>query len=82
LPSLLIAQSNPHQSRSTSFGTSGGNVNDISKAFCCEGIAKAFQSADGFKNTVAKRFDCQSEESQRWAASLSATMQGRKPFDR
>ena len=34
---MLIAQSNPHQSRSTSFGTSGGNVNDISKAFCCSG---------------------------------------------
>jgi hypothetical protein len=34
---MLMAQSNPHQSRSTSFGTSGGNVNDISKAFCCSG---------------------------------------------
>jgi len=32
-----IAQTNPHQSRTTSFGSSGGNINDISKAFCCSG---------------------------------------------
>jgi len=34
---LSIAQTNPHQSRTTSFGSSGGNINDISKAFCCSG---------------------------------------------
>jgi hypothetical protein len=34
---MLMAQSNSQQSRSTSFGTSGGNVNNISKAFCCSG---------------------------------------------
>ena len=31
-----IAQTS-HQTRSTSFGTSGGNVNNISRAFCCSG---------------------------------------------
>jgi hypothetical protein len=35
--SVLTAQTNPHQSRTTSFGSSGGNINDISKAFCCSG---------------------------------------------
>jgi len=35
--SALMAQTDPHQSRSTSFGSSGGNVNNISKAFCCSG---------------------------------------------
>lgn len=35
--SAVMAQTNPHQSRSTSYGTSGGNVNNIGKAFCCSG---------------------------------------------
>jgi hypothetical protein len=32
-----MAQTIPNQSRTTSFGSSGGNINDISKAFCCSG---------------------------------------------
>jgi hypothetical protein len=28
---------NPYQSRNTHFGVSGGNTNDISRAFCCSG---------------------------------------------
>jgi hypothetical protein len=44
---MLMAQSNPHQSRSTSFGTSGGNINDISKAFCCSGTLGSLVSSSG-----------------------------------
>ena len=36
LPAAAWA-ANPYQSRNTHFGVSGGNVNDISKAFCCGG---------------------------------------------
>jgi hypothetical protein len=28
---------NPYQSRNTHFGVSGGNINDISRAYCCSG---------------------------------------------
>ena len=35
---LVIADNGPnHQVRTQSFGSSGGNINDISKAFCCSG---------------------------------------------
>jgi hypothetical protein len=44
---MLMAQTNPHQSRSTSFGTSGGNINDISKAFCCSGTLGSLVSSSG-----------------------------------
>jgi hypothetical protein len=44
---MLVAQSNPHQSRSTSYGTSGGNINDISKAFCCSGTLGSLVSSGG-----------------------------------
>lgn len=44
---MLMAQSNPHQTRSTSFGTSGGNINDISKAFCCSGTLGSLVSSSG-----------------------------------
>ena len=36
LPLSAWAQ-NPYQSRNMHFGVSGGNINDISKAFCCSG---------------------------------------------
>jgi len=26
-----------HQTRNTHFGVSGGNINDVSRAFCCSG---------------------------------------------
>lgn len=35
-PSLADGGAN-HQRRNTHFGVSGGNVNDISRAFCCSG---------------------------------------------
>jgi hypothetical protein len=44
---MLMAQRNPHQTRSTSFGTSGGNINDISKAFCCSGTLGSLVSSSG-----------------------------------
>jgi hypothetical protein len=44
---MLMAQTNPHQSRSTSFGTSGGNINNISKAFCCSGTLGSLVSSSG-----------------------------------
>ncbi len=34
---LLVQAANPYQSRNMHFGVSGGNVNDISSAFCCSG---------------------------------------------
>ena len=34
---LLVQAANPYQSRNMNFGVSGGNVNDISSAFCCSG---------------------------------------------
>ncbi len=35
---LLIADNGPnHQVRTLSFGSSGGNINDVTKAFCCSG---------------------------------------------
>jgi hypothetical protein len=34
---LLVQAANPYQSRNMHFGVSGGNVNDISNAFCCSG---------------------------------------------
>src|SRR5438552_11302260 len=34
---LLVQGANPYQSRNMHFGVSGGNVNDISNAFCCSG---------------------------------------------
>ncbi|HEY3134648.1 MAG TPA: hypothetical protein VGL29_01240 [Blastocatellia bacterium] len=37
-PSLFdVSGANPYQSRNTHYGVSGGNVNDISRAFCCSG---------------------------------------------
>ncbi len=37
-PSLFdVSGANPYQSRNTHFGVSGGNVNDVSRAFCCSG---------------------------------------------
>jgi hypothetical protein len=34
---LLVEAANPYQSRNMNFGVSGGNVNDITSAFCCSG---------------------------------------------
>jgi hypothetical protein len=34
---LLVQAANPYQSRNMHFGVSGGNVNDITSAFCCSG---------------------------------------------
>jgi len=34
---LLVQAANPYQSRNMHFGVSGGNINDISSAFCCSG---------------------------------------------
>jgi hypothetical protein len=35
--SVTTWAANPYQSRNQHFGVSGGNINDISKAFCCSG---------------------------------------------
>ena len=48
---MLMAQTNLHQSRTTSFGTSGGNVNNISSAFCCSGTLGALVT-DGSKQYI------------------------------
>ena len=34
---LLVQAANPYQSRHMNFGVSGGNVNDVSSAYCCSG---------------------------------------------
>jgi hypothetical protein len=34
---LLTQAANPYQSRNTHFGVSGGNINDITRAYCCSG---------------------------------------------
>jgi hypothetical protein len=34
---LLVQAANPYQSRNKHFGVSGGNINEISNAFCCSG---------------------------------------------
>jgi hypothetical protein len=36
-----------HQVRNTNFGVSGGNVNDVSKAFCCSGTLGALVQSGG-----------------------------------
>jgi hypothetical protein len=36
-----------HQTRNTNFGVSGGNVNDMSKAFCCSGTLGALVQSGG-----------------------------------
>jgi hypothetical protein len=44
-PSLFADGGANHQVRNTKFGVSGGNVNDISRAFCCSGTLGALVSA-------------------------------------
>jgi hypothetical protein len=38
---------NPYQTRNTHFGVSGGNVNDITHAFCCSGTLGSLVTAGG-----------------------------------
>jgi hypothetical protein len=38
---------NPYQSRNQHFGVSGGNVNEISRAFCCSGTLGSLVTAGG-----------------------------------
>ena len=40
-PSLLADGGANHQTRNTHFGVSGGNINDIGRAFCCSGTLGA-----------------------------------------
>ncbi|MFL6276402.1 MAG: hypothetical protein ACJ74G_14525 [Blastocatellia bacterium] len=47
-PSLLADGGANHQVRNLHFGVSGGNVNDISRRFCCSGtLGSLVQSANG-----------------------------------
>ena len=41
------APPNPYQTRNTNYGVSGGNVNDITKAFCCSGTLGSLVTAGG-----------------------------------
>jgi hypothetical protein len=38
---------NPYQTRNMNYGVSGGNVNDITKAFCCSGTLGSLVTAGG-----------------------------------
>jgi hypothetical protein len=38
---------NPYQTRNTNYGVSGGNVNDITKVFCCSGTLGSLVTAGG-----------------------------------
>jgi hypothetical protein len=44
---LLTQAQNPYQTRNPHFGVSGGNINDISRAFCCSGTLGALVTAGG-----------------------------------
>src|SRR5512143_4115952 len=44
-PSLFADSGSNHQVRNQHFGVSGGNVNDISRAFCCSGTLGALVTA-------------------------------------
>jgi hypothetical protein len=45
-PQLTRAQ-NPYRTRNPHFGVSGGNINDISRAFCCSGTLGSLVTAGG-----------------------------------
>jgi hypothetical protein len=44
---LLVQAANPYQSRNTNYGVSGGNINDITNAFCCSGTLGSLVTAGG-----------------------------------
>jgi hypothetical protein len=44
---LLTQAQNPYQTRNPHFGVSGGNINDISRAFCCSGTLGSLVTAGG-----------------------------------
>jgi hypothetical protein len=44
---LLTQAQNPYQTRNHHFGVSGGNINDISRAFCCSGTLGSLVTAGG-----------------------------------
>jgi len=46
-PSLFADSGANHQRRNTHFGVSGGNVNDISRRFCCSGTLGSLVQAGG-----------------------------------
>jgi hypothetical protein len=47
-PSALADSGAHHRVRNTHFGVSGGNVNDVSRAFCCSGtLGSLVKSSDG-----------------------------------
>jgi hypothetical protein len=44
---LFVQAANPYQTRNTNYGVSGGNVNDISSAFCCSGTLGSLVTGGG-----------------------------------
>jgi hypothetical protein len=42
-----LAAQNPYQTRNMNYGVSGGNINDISRAFCCSGTLGSLVTAGG-----------------------------------
>jgi hypothetical protein len=49
--SVTTWAANPYQSRNQHFGVSGGNINDISRAFCCSGTLGSLVT-DGTTNYI------------------------------
>jgi len=59
---LVTQAANPYQTRNQHFGVSGGNANDITRAFCCSGTLGSLVTAGGVQyilsnNHVLARVD-------------------------